>query len=193
MNRRLLIALVMGAFALVGFVLVDRRGNDPATGTVTLLGDSLNVGIEPYLSEELDGWEISSHNAVGRRTEEGIAELRALGGAIAPVLVVSLGTNDLDGESAAFAGQVERLLQLAGPRRCVVWATIWAGGPQEDFNTALRDAAGRHGNLELLDWAALVEDEPELVASDGVHGSVDGYARRAEETAIIARRCRPTG
>lgn len=189
--RLLLVAVAVAALAVAGFVLVDRGGgNERVVGSVTTLGDSLNVGIEPYLDEELDGWSIDHHNQSGRRTHEGIAELRALGRNVAPVVVVSLGTNDFDSSSATFRQQVEELLELTGPRRCVIWATIWFAGPHE-FNDVLRDAAGRHRNLELADWASLVEERPELLAADGIHGSPEGYARRAEQAAAIARRCLP--
>ena len=165
-------------------------GSERVVGSVTTLGDSLNVGIEPDLDRELEGWDVSHHNQSGRRTQEGIAELRALGSDVAPVVVVSLGTNDFDSSSATFRRQVDELLELAGPRRCVIWATIWFDGPHE-FNDVLADAARRHPNLELADWAALVEQEPELLSSDGIHGSPEGYARRAEQAARIAERCLP--
>ena len=97
----------------------------------------------------------------------------------------------MDGDVAELAEQVEQALDLAGPRRCVIWATVWAGGAHESFNAILRAAAARQANLELLDWAALVEDDPGLLAFDGVHGSAAGYARRAEETAALARQCVP--
>ena len=176
--------------AVAPFLLSGCGGSDRAVGSVTTLGDSLNVGIEPYLDAELDGWDVAHHDQSGRRTHEGIAELRALGRTVAPVVVVSLGTNDFDSDSATFRQQVDELLELAGPRRCVIWATIWFGGPHE-FNDVLRDAARRHSNLELADWATLVEQEPELLSSDGVHGSPEGYARRAEQAARIAERCLP--
>lgn len=191
--HRLLIAISVIVLALTGLLLVDRGGSDSVSGSITLVGDSLNVGIEPYLTAELEGWKIASHDLVGRRTREGVEVLRSLGGSIAPILVVSLGTNDVDGDAAAFGRRIEQVLDLVGPRRCVIWATIWLGGSHEGFNAALREAALRHRNFELLDWAGLVEAQPGLVASDGVHGSVDGYRRRAEETASIARRCLPAG
>jgi hypothetical protein len=189
--RIVLVAGLAASIAVAAFLLVDRSGgSERVVGSVTTLGDSLNVGIEPYLDSELEGWDIAHHNQNGRRAHEGIAELRALGGDVAPVVLVSLGTNDFDTDAATFRRQVEEVLELVGPRRCVVWATIWFDGPHE-HNDVLRDAARRHRNLELADWAALVEAEPELLSSDGVHGTPEGYARRAEQAARIAERCLP--
>jgi lysophospholipase L1-like esterase len=161
------------------------------TGSVTTLGDSLNVGIEPYVEEALTGWKISNENAAGRRTSEGVARLRALDAKLAPVVVVSLGTNDPPTDVERFHAHVEQVLRIAGPKRCVVWSTIWLDGPNDAFNSVLRQAAEQHGNLEIDDWAALVEARPELLAPDRVHGSPQGYARRAEAIARIVRRCLP--
>lgn len=181
---------MVSALAVVGVVLVNRDGENGRVGNVTTLGDSLNVGMEPYLDAELEGWHIARHNQNGRRVDEGITELRLLGREVAPVVIVSLGTNDFDSDNETFRQRLDELLELVGPRRCVIWATIWSNGPH-DFNDVLRNAARRHENLELADWAALVEEEPELLAADGIHGSPEGYARRAEQAASIARRCLP--
>jgi len=160
-------------------------------GSVTLVGDSLNVGIEPYLAAELPGWEIRHANEVGRRTDEGMSLMRSIRGQLAPVVVVSLGTNDVQDDGATFKRQVDDALALAGPRRCVVWSTVWLDGPNDLFNRILRDAAARHPNLEVADWAALIESEPTLLAPDQVHGSPAGYERKAAQVADIARRCHP--
>ena len=101
---RIAIALVIAvAIAVAAFAVVRHdRSESQTAGAVTLVGDSLNVGVEPYLDEELSGWRIDAHDLVGRATTEGIEELRALGAELAPVVVVSLGTNDPDGSEAAF-------------------------------------------------------------------------------------------
>ena len=184
MGARILFAAALASLSLAGC------GGDSAVGTLTTVGDSLNVGVQPYLDEELGGWSIDHHDLGGRRTQEGIDELQSLGRDVGQVLVVSLGTNDFDGDSATFRRQVEEVVARAGPRRCVVWTTIWLGGPHA-FNDVLRASATLHPNLQLVDWAAMVEQEPELLAADGVHATPDGYARRAEETAKVARRCLP--
>jgi lysophospholipase L1-like esterase len=184
------VTLLVSAGLALGAFAVGCGGAGARVGSVTTLGDSLNVGIEPYLDEELGGWSLDHHNRSGRRTSDGIAELRALGRDVAPVVVVSLGTNDFDGAASVFREQVEDVLALAGPDRCVVWATIWFDGPHR-LNAVLREAARRHRNLVLADWAALVSDEPELLAVDGLHGSPEGYERRAELVADLVRGCLP--
>jgi hypothetical protein len=193
MRIALALALVIAA-GTAAVVLVAARDEPTAAGAgaVTLVGDSLNVGLEPYLRDALAGWSVDAHDRVGRATPEGVEELRALGANLAPVVVVSLGTNDPDGSEEEFRALVADAMAIAGPRRCVLWATIVREGtPREGFNRVLRDAASEHSNLELVDWAAMVARDPGLLASDAVHGTPDGYARRAEETARASRDCTP--
>ncbi len=189
---RLSLALVL-AVAIAVTVYAVRRSDDArshATGAATLVGDSLNVGIEPYLAGELPGWRIDAHDRVGRATPEGIDELRALGGALAPVVVVSLGTNDPAGSEPEFRKLVDEAVAIVGPRRCLVWATIVRDGTgRTGFDRVLRDAQSDNPNLRLVEWTRLVEQDPTLLAGDAVHGTSDGYARRAAETAQAIRGC----
>ena len=64
------------------------------TGSLTMVGDSLNVGVEPYLEEQLPGWRIETDDVVGRGSDDGIAALAGIGSELGSVVVVSLGTND---------------------------------------------------------------------------------------------------
>ncbi len=186
-----LLVLLALAVAVTAAVVLTRDAEPQFTGAVTFIGDSLNVGLEPYVTDELAGWDLRHHNRAGKRTQEGLDELRLLGEPLAPVLVVSLGTNDFDGDAELFERQIEEFLERAGARRCVIWSTLWLNGPLDELNDELRDAARTHPNLELDDWAGLVESRSELLASDGVHGSPDGYAERASRIARIAERCHP--
>ena len=189
---RILIALafVIGTIALAA-LLVGRASPDDRRGSITLVGDSLNVGVVPSLAEALPGWRIANESVVGRRTAEGVESARALGQALAPVVVVSLGTNDPPDDVAGFRQRIEELMTIAGASRCVIWSTIWRGGPSETFDDALRGAARMHRNLELDDWSALVSVDAGLLAADGLHGSPEGYRRRAQSIARIARGCLP--
>jgi hypothetical protein len=189
---RLALVLVIAVAIVTATLLVATRDDEPPgdLGAATLVGDSMNVGTDPYLREALSGWRIDAHDRVGRTTAEGVEQLRDLGATVAPVVVVSLGTNDADGSEGEFRGLVGDVLRLAGPGRCVVWATIVRGGePRDAFNDILEEAAAAHPRLRLLDWDGLVERDGSLLAGDLVHGTPDGYARRAEETARLVRTC----
>lgn len=193
MRLSIVLALVLAVAIAVAVYAVTRRDDDsrlPATGAATLVGDSLNVGIEPYLADELAGWRLDAHDRVGRATPEGIDELRSLKAALAPVVVVSLGTNDPDGSEPEFRTLVDEAVAIVGPRRCLVWATIVRDGAgRTGFDRVLHDVQSDNPNVRLVEWTRLVEREPALLAGDAVHGTPEGYARRAEETARAIRGC----
>ncbi len=193
---RILLALVVVALIAVALpvaVVVERGHDDHAAarvGSVTLVGDSLNVGIEPYLGKSLSGWHIDPHDRVGRPTTEGVEELRDLAPVLAPVVVVSLGTNDADGSEPEFRKLVGQALEILGPDRCVVWATIVRDGAERTgFDRVLTDARSSHPNLLLVEWAGLIADDDSLLAPDRVHGTPEGYERRAEAIARLVRAC----
>jgi lysophospholipase L1-like esterase len=177
-------------------LLVARNRDEPATagsrGTVTLVGDSLNVGVERYLSAALPGWKLVANDRVGRSTPDGIAELEAGRPSLSSHIVVSLGTNDPPDAVAAFRADVARLLDLVGPNRCVVWATIWRDGAANDaFNAVLRDAAAVNRRVRLVEWAEMVQAHPDWLALDGLHGNEAGYRERARAIATAAKACAP--
>ena len=183
----LVLAVAVAAAVWVGW---SRSGGDGAAerGAVTLVGDSLNVGTGPYLREELAGWRVRDDSVVGRFTADGLEALKGLRGR--DPVVVSLGTNDPVGGTAAFAADVRRALEIAGDGRCLVWATIWReDGPDEDFNAVLREIAAEDGDLRILDWHAMLAAHPSYLAPDGLHGSPEGYAARAAEAARLVRAC----
>jgi lysophospholipase L1-like esterase len=186
----LLIVVAIGVLALASNVLSP--GTTAAPGTVTLLGDSLNVGIEPYVKDALPGWKMVANDEVGRITPQGIAELEGGLTALSNHVVVSLGTNDPPSEVAAFRKDVTHLLTLVGPNRCVIWATIWRDGePSDALNAVLRDAAKANRRVRIVEWAQMVEDRPELLAPDGLHGSENGYRERARNVAAAVKSCAP--
>jgi len=190
---RILFALAVVAAVAVALVTLRTDADDAAVaggGAVTLVGDSLNVGVEPYLRAELAGWSLEAFDLVGRATAEGVEELRRVRASLAPIVVVSLGTNDADGTEERFRALVAEALRLAGDDRCVVWATVVRdGAPRDGFNEVLVEARETHPSLRLVDWAALVDAEPGLLAADLVHGTPEGYVRRATATARVARAC----
>jgi hypothetical protein len=186
------LALLAGLAAIVGIaVLVARDGEEAGgrtPGAVALVGDSLNVGIEPYLAGELPRWRIRNLNRVGRTTEEGLAVLEEERGSLPRHVVISLGTNDPSDATGAFRAAVRRAAVLAGASRCLLWVTIHRDG-HEGFNDVLREEADRLPALRLVDWEALVDAHPGWLAPDGVHGTPDGYEARAAAVAEALERC----
>jgi lysophospholipase L1-like esterase len=182
--------------AALAALLVERHRSSPASavatrGTATLVGDSLNVGLERYLPGALPHWKIVANDLVGRTTDEGIAELQAGRPALSSYVVVSLGTND-PADVPAFRADVARILELIGPNRCVIWATIWRNGkPDDAANDVLRQAAAANHRLRLVEWAAMVRAHPDWLAGDRLHGNETGYRERARAVAAATTSCTP--
>jgi hypothetical protein len=186
--RRSIVALLV-LLALTGGAATVWRSDDlQPQGSLLLLGDSLNVGIEPYLPDALPGWTIVVDDRVGRTTAEGVRVLGAV--EPAPVVVVSLGTNDPPEDVDGFRAGVRGVLGRVGRERCVVWATIVRDGIRtEGLNGVLRQAARVNADLRLVEWDLMVREMPSLLAADGVHGTRDGYTRRAAAVAAAVRDC----
>jgi lysophospholipase L1-like esterase len=170
----------------------------PAAGggnrTVLHYGDSLAVGTDLYLDRYLADWTVRSSTDVSRHAADAPSALAALGPSLPRVVVLSVGTNDDPGAVSDFRRIVRRTVGVAGPARCVVWATIvrppYQGVPYSGYNEVLRTAAARHANLVVLDWAAMARTHPGWFGADGVHPSMTGYRARAAATARLVReRC----
>ena len=195
MRPTLLLAALLVAVALAAVIVVRQRDATPVPvdrGTATLVGDSLNIGVERYLPAALPHWRIVANDRVGRSTSEGIAELAAGRPPLSSYVVISLGTNDPPEAIDAFRADVARVMKLVGPDRCVIWATIWRdGAPDDAFNDILRRAAESNPRLRLVAWAEMVKANPAWLAGDGLHGNETGYQERAQEVAAAVRSCTP--
>jgi hypothetical protein len=170
--------------------IVHRSRDALERGSVTLVGDSLNVGVEPFLQEELHGWDVHTDDVVGRPTTTGLERLTSQSTTLGRYVVISLGTNDPESSVGAFSAAIGDVLGLAGRGRCVVWATIHRDGDAyEPFNDALRAAASKNRNLRLVDWAGMIRVHPDWLVSDGVHATTDGYHERAKAVVAAMRTC----
>ena len=125
-------------------------------------------------------------------TPEGIDEIEAGRPQLSSHVVVSLGTNDPPDAVERSAPRWRACSKLVGPNRCVVWATIWRdGAPNDAFNDVLRHAAAANRRVRLVDWAEMVEEHPDWLAADGVHGNETGYRERARAVAEAVTGCAP--
>jgi hypothetical protein len=155
-------------------------------------GDSLALGTGRYLPALMSDWELRQAAKIGRRSTEAPAFLRRFGG-LPRVVLISLGTNDYPGATERFASTVREVVEIAGPGRCVVWASI-ARPPQqgisyEGFNIVLAEARRSWPTFRVLPWAKMAQQHPEWMGRDGVHPSTAGYRARAEALARLARSC----
>jgi hypothetical protein len=165
-----------------------------ATRRLLVNGDSLAVGTQPYLPQELRRWKVTQSVSVSRHAFEGPDIMRAYGRSLPRVIHVSLGTNDDPRTVDAFRATIREVMEVAGPRRCVVWANIVrppvAGASYAGYNRALAEESRPRKNLRVVNWAGMVREHPQWLAGDGVHVNVDGYRARAKTIARSVRRCR---
>ena len=84
-------------------------------------------------------------------------------------MVVIVGYNDYE---ANYAGNIEQALSVfakAGVQR-VLWLTLRESRQSyASMNDMIRDAAGRHPELTVVDWNALSRNNPPWFQSDDIH------------------------
>jgi lysophospholipase L1-like esterase len=183
----------VGASLVVALaVLAAAAPASAKTRTVLHYGDSLAVGTGIYLPSFLRQWSVSQSYDVSRHASA-ITGLRAYGASLPRVLVISLGANDDPSAVSSFASYVRDAVRIAGPRRCVIWATVlrppYNGVSYEGYNRVLRSARGRYRNLRVFDWVALAQANPGWFGGDGVHPTATGYRARAQALAQMVMAC----
>jgi hypothetical protein len=181
------------ALALILF-LAAPAGAQALSRRLLVDGDSLAVGTQPYLPQELKRWKMIQSATVSRHAFEGADIMRAYGRSLPRVIHVSLGTNDDPRNVDAFRAAIREVMDVAGSRRCVVWANIVrppvAGASYAGYNRALAQESRPRENLRVVNWAQMVRDHPQWIGGDGVHVNPDGYRARAKAVARSVRRCR---
>jgi hypothetical protein len=161
--------------------------------TVLVIGDSLAVGMEAPLKQELSGWKVEVDALTSRPLATGMQILQRQSDPPA-ILAFSLFTNDGPSNVAALVNAVRATATRSGG--CAVWATIvrppYQGQSYDAVNRKLKALARQDTfalGLQIVDWAAAVRSEPSLLAGDGVHATPAGYATRAKLYADAIRAC----
>jgi hypothetical protein len=184
------------SFIALCVLLCAPASADALSRRLLVNGDSLAVGTRPYIPPALRGWKVTQSTAVSRHAHQGADVMRSYGRRLPRVIHVSLGTNDDPNQLAGFRAAIEDVMEVAGERRCVVWANIVRppvdGTGYEGYNRALARADRARDNLRVVNWARMVSRHPEWLADDGVHVSSDGYRARARAVTRRVRLCRPS-
>jgi hypothetical protein len=175
------------------------RGDLGGGDAIVLIGDSLAVGMAPYLQALLPARPVLVDARIGRPLDEGMAVLAGSDPPRASFLF-SLFTNDDPVRIAALDAAVRASVASLGPHGCAVWATIVrpkvGGRTYGAVNSRLRVLAfdpALHGRLLIADWANAVRGHrKQWLAKDGVHGTAAGYWARAQLYAAALARCGAT-
>lgn len=165
----------------------------PTPRSVFHVGDSLAYGTSLYLQRYLPRWRITEKVDVSMQSYAVPGYVAAQGAGLPHIVIVSAGTNGSPAATSQFKADVRRVLRLAGPGRCVIWANIvrppYQGVTYDGLNRALADLDRRFKSLVVFDWAGMVRRNPSALADDGVHVAVPFYRKRAKALATLAKRC----
>jgi lysophospholipase L1-like esterase len=179
--RRLLLPSLLAATCLVlpGAASARVTAAD-ASAPVLVVGDSLAVGLRPYLGPLL-GEDVAWDAKSGRTTPQGLLALRSALQTVRPqTVVISLGTND-GSDPTRFRNRIDRVLAATGPDACVVWTNIYRParkGPYVALNSVLDAEAQRVRRLHLVDWNRAVVRRA-VTLPDGLHPDPAGFAYRS--------------
>lgn len=179
-----LLLLVFLLAASPALAPASRSGGAPAPDgarSVLVLGDSLAVGMRPFLGTRLPAAQLTWAARSGRTTPQGLAALREALRTVTPdAAVISLGTND-GSDPVRFRRRIARVLALLPEGTCVAWAAI-ARPPRKGafrrLNRALREEGRRRG-FTVVAWDVEVAAGA-VRLPDRLHPDAAGFRRRAE-------------
>ncbi|GEM_PF-5244537 len=153
-----------------------------STAPVTIIGDSLTVGAQPYLQKMFPAAVIIDKGS--QPWSWGMDQLNVLKaqGKLYPTLVFAFGTNPPVG-----ASDVDALL-AAAPGSKIILVTIYNGKSPayaDQANNIFRlKAAANPSRIVIADWHAAVSAHPDWVGGDGVHATGTHYQDRANLIAL---------
>lgn len=152
-------------------------GSTGATGSVTLIGDSLTVGCTSAFKALVPDANVDG--VVGRQMSAGFDVVNSMksAGTLGNKVIIELGTN---GVFSVEDGQ--RLIDSIGSDKQIYWVNTY--GPSlswyTDVNSVISSLASANSNVTMIDWASTGLAHPEYFASDGIHMTSDGYSAFAK-------------
>ncbi|MBB6735178.1 acyltransferase family protein [Cohnella zeiphila] len=147
---------------------------------VTAIGDSVLLGVKPYLEKQLTSIIVDAK--VGRQLSQAGDTVDALdkAGKLGDIVILELGTN-----GPFTKKKLDALLDSLGQDRNILLVNTrvprkW----QDDVNGMLKEAASDYDNVTLVDWYAASADQDAYFGKDGVHPTRTGaeaYAAMLEK------------
>lgn len=190
-SRRLAVRLTLAAYVLTLATPAPRAQTPsaPSLPPAIVVGDSLGVGMRPYLDGLLSDRAVTWDVKAGKGTAWGMGALRTRLRTVLPgAVVASLGSND-GPDPQRFADRIRRILAAVPAPACVVWPSIVRParkGNAVGLNRVLRDVAERDHRLVVVDWEQALASGRVLLP-DGLHPNAAGYAERSRMVAAAVR------
>ena len=135
----------------------------PYTGEVFAFGDYFFLSTAPCL--EAKGYTVDAGS--GRRASDAATELARLVGELPGAVLLHLGAN-----GGATPADLERVMDVLGPDRLVVWSTIQVPDGdrysfEADTNAAIAALPATYPQARVVSWNALSLTNPTWVNADG--------------------------
>lgn len=187
------LAAMLAAGSLAGAAGLRTEVAQADAAQVLIVGDSLAVGMRPFLGEMITDRQVTYDARNGWTTPQGMHALRSDLRRFAPqTVVINLGTND-GSDPLIFASRIRRILQAIPAEACIVWPAIRRPprkGAYSELNRVLRDAAQHDDRMTIINWDRMVA-KGTVSMRDGIHPTTEGYRFRAYVTAAAVQRgCR---
>jgi lysophospholipase L1-like esterase len=170
---------VLAGLLSAAMVLVGPSDDAPAQVAdrrVYVIGDSVLLGAQAEVTVALRDWDVTVDAQQSLSLLGATSMLEARRPEIGGVAVVELGLNDGTG-SAEFRRRIDAAMSVLTGVPTVVWLTqreFEAG--RAEMNAELVAATTRYPSLRVLDWNAVVTNDPAVVGPDGIHLSPAGRA-----------------
>ncbi|MED1666983.1 hypothetical protein [Brevibacillus laterosporus] len=137
---------------------------------ITVIGDSVMMGVEPYLKEKLP--KITVDGKVGRQMSQAkdvVNELEQQG-KLGDHIIIELGTN------GPFKKEHLRnlLTSLSEAEKVLLVTTRVPKGWQDTVNSTIKEVVSEFSNAKVVDWYAASEGKGDYFYKDGVHLKPDG-------------------
>ncbi|MGO4731124.1 SGNH/GDSL hydrolase family protein [Paenibacillus sp. 2KB_22] len=137
---------------------------------VTVIGDSVMVGVEPYLKEKLP--RATVNGKVGRQMSQAkklLEDLRKQG-ELGDHIIIELGTN-----GPFTKDQFRSLLaSLSEAKKVLVVTTRVPKRWQNTVNSNIKDVVSEFENAKVVDWYTASTGKDDYFYKDGVHLKPDG-------------------
>ena len=150
----------------------------PYTGEALAFGDFLFLSVGTCLQD--NDFVVDAQG--DRRIENAAAELAELGDEVPGAVLLHLGAN-----GGASQSDIDRIMDVLGPDRIVVWSTIQLPDDgrytfEADTNALITGLPVRYPNVRILSWNALSLTDPTWINADGsiTNEGCEAFARFAE-------------
>jgi lysophospholipase L1-like esterase len=150
--------------------------------TYLLIGDSLTVGVKPYMPDAAtkQGWTtIKIVDKSNQDTKWALSQLEAIS-KLPTVVVMATGTNDPADANHLQSQMFEALtyIKAHGGSR-LIWVNVHRDG-YDHFNAELARVAKTRKEITIVDWDTWAKAHSNLLGGDGVHPKgPTGYKGRA--------------